>query len=115
MNQSGILIYLLLFFAIIYFMMIRPQQKQQKKRQQMINSLEINNRIVTIGGIHGTIKKIKDKTVTIKVADHVEIEILKSAVGSVITEEDEPEKEQDKGKKSDPAMIESSEVKVKED
>jgi preprotein translocase subunit YajC len=89
MNQGGgLFIYLLLFVGILYFMMIRPQQKQQKKRQEMMNALQINNQIITIGGIHGKIKKIRDKTVTIKIADHVEIEIQKSAIGSVIDEEE---------------------------
>jgi len=97
MKQSGgLLIYLLLFFGILYFMMIRPQQKQQKKRQEMMSALQINQHIITVGGIHGKVKKIKDKTVTIKVADHVEIEVQKSAIGSVIAEAETKETGKDK-------------------
>ncbi|NLC76183.1 MAG: preprotein translocase subunit YajC, partial [Clostridia bacterium] len=54
---GGTIIYLAVFFGIIYFLMIRPQQKQQKQRMEMLNSVKVNDRIITIGGIHGKIVK----------------------------------------------------------
>lgn len=69
------------FIGIFYFLLIRPQQKQAKKKKELMESLEIKDQVVTIGGIYGTIMKVKDKTVILKIADKVEIEVLKSAVG----------------------------------
>ncbi|GAW92705.1 preprotein translocase subunit YajC [Calderihabitans maritimus] len=80
---AGTIIYAVLFFAIMYFLLIRPQQKQQKKRQEMIKALKVNDPVVTIGGIHGRITKIKDTSIMIRIADKVEIELEKSAVAYV--------------------------------
>lgn len=85
---TGTILYLGVFFAIIYFLMIRPQQKQQKQRQQMLGSVKVNDRIVTIGGIHGRVLKMKDDILTIRIADKTEIEIEKSAVGRIAGREE---------------------------
>ncbi|MGI6225136.1 MAG: preprotein translocase subunit YajC [Peptococcales bacterium] len=82
---------LAVFFGLIYFMMIRPQQKQQKKRREMLGNLGKGDRIVTIGGIEGVIKNIKDDKVVIEVSKGVNITFLKTAIGQVI-EEDTSEK-----------------------
>ncbi|MDX9957904.1 MAG: preprotein translocase subunit YajC [Clostridia bacterium] len=70
-------------FAIFYFMIIRPQNKKQKAMQKMIEAVKKGDRVVTIGGIHGTVQAVKDKTVVIKVDDSSRIEFSKSAVASV--------------------------------
>ncbi len=75
----------ILMAAIFYLMIYRPQKRDQKKRADMLNSLRVGTRIVTIGGILGTITKVQDDKLRIKVADHVEIYIRKSAVGGVLT------------------------------
>ena len=66
---------------MFYFLLYRPQKKEQNKRQTMLGSLKVGTRIVTIGGIMGEITKIHDDRITLKVADNVEIKIIKSAVG----------------------------------
>jgi len=83
---------LAVFFALIYFMMIRPQQKQQKKRREMLNSLHKGDKIITIGGIEGVIKNIKEDKVVLEVAKGVQISFLKTAVGQVIEDENKPDK-----------------------
>ncbi len=89
-NQSLVtLLYVVVLFALLYFLLIRPQQVRQKKHQQMIRSLKVNDQIVTIGGIYGTIVKVKEDTFVVRVADNVRIEILKSAVGQVRRQEEE--------------------------
>ncbi len=75
----------ILMGAIFYVMIYRPQKRDQKKRADMLNSLRVGTRIVTIGGLLGTITKVQDDKLRIKVADHVEIYIRKSAVGGVLT------------------------------
>jgi len=76
--------FLVFIFAIFYFMLIRPQQKQQKKHREMINNLNKNDEIVTIGGLHGTIINVKEKTFVIRVDDNVKVEVDKSAVSYII-------------------------------
>lgn len=80
MPNTGSIIYLVLLFAVFYFMLIRPQQQRTKKHQALMNDLKENDPVVTIGGLHGTITKIKEKTVILKFAENVKVEVLKSAV-----------------------------------
>ncbi len=81
------LLYIVGLFAILYFLMIRPQQQRQKKHQEMIKKLKVDDRIVTVGGIFGTIVKVKEDSLILRVSDNVRIEILKSAVSQVIGRE----------------------------
>lgn len=80
MPNTGSIIYLVLLFAVFYFMLIRPQQQRAKKHQSLMNDLKAKDPVVTIGGLHGTITEIKDKTIMLQVADNVILEVLKSAV-----------------------------------
>ena len=93
MQQYGTIIYIVLLFALLYFLMIRPQQQRQKKHQEMIRNVKVNDKIVTAGGILGTIVKVKEDSFVLRVADNVRIEVLKTAIGQVreSTEEDEKE------------------------
>lgn len=88
---AGTIGYLLVFFAILYFMMIRPQQRQQKQRREMLSRVKANDHIVTIGGIHGRVTRVKEDRVTVRIADKVEIELEKSAIGSVLSQSKEKE------------------------
>ncbi len=83
MEGAGAFIYIAIFFAILYFLMIRPQQKQQKKRKQMLDELKVDDAIVTIGGIHGRITKLREDSMTVRIADKIEVEFDRSAVGYV--------------------------------
>ncbi len=80
---AGAFIYIAIFFAILYFLMIRPQQKQQKKRKLMLEELRVDDAIVTIGGIHGKVLKLREDSMTLRIADKVEVDFDKSAVGYV--------------------------------
>ncbi|MGB9661978.1 MAG: preprotein translocase subunit YajC [Moorellaceae bacterium] len=75
--------YLVFFFAIFYFLVIRPQQRQQKQRQEMLSKLKVDDRVVTVGGLHGRITKIKEDTVILRIADRVEVEVNKNAIAYV--------------------------------
>ena len=68
-------------FAIVYFFMIRPQNKKQKDIQKFRNALEVGQDVITIGGIHGTIKRIEDNDIiTLSVSTGVEIKFDRSAI-----------------------------------
>jgi preprotein translocase subunit YajC len=82
------ILYLVALIGIFYVMVIRPQQQRQKKHQQTIESLVPNMDVTTYGGILGTIVKVKDKTIILKIADNVKIEVLKSAIADSNTDED---------------------------
>ena len=84
MNQTTFtIVYILIFIAIFYFLLIRPQQKQRKQRNEMMAGLNVGDKIYTAGGILCTITMIKEETVWLKVADKVEIQVLKSSVGGL--------------------------------
>ncbi len=75
---------LVFLFVIFYFMLIRPQQKRQKDHENMLKKLEKNDEVVTLGGIHGTIVAVADKTVSLRIADNVRVECDKTAVQQVL-------------------------------
>ncbi len=83
MGQYGTIIYLVVLVGIFYFLIIRPQQQRQKQAQATINSLEPNVNVTTYAGILGTVVKVKDTTVILKIAENVKIEVLKSAIAQV--------------------------------
>jgi preprotein translocase subunit YajC len=80
---------LVLIFAIFYFLLIMPQQKRQKKWQQMLNELKTGDRIVTQGGIVGTIVALKDTSLHLRVPpDNLRLQVSKNAVVSVMGPEE---------------------------
>ncbi|EJW96393.1 YajC [gut metagenome] len=83
-NNSPIptIIMIVAMFAIVYFFMIRPQNKKQKEIQNFRNSLQTGQNVVTIGGIHGTIKSIDEAegTLMLEIATGVKIKVEKSAI-----------------------------------
>ncbi len=85
-SQLISLLYIVGLFAILYFLMIRPQQQRQKKHQEMINSIRTNDKVITIGGIYGTIENIKDNSIILEVAENVRMEFLKTAISQVINQ-----------------------------
>lgn len=70
-------------FLIFYFMIIRPQQKRAKEREKMLSALEKGDKVVTSGGIHGTIAGLDEKTVLLQIADNVKIKVDRSAINIV--------------------------------
>lgn len=78
-----------LVFVIFYFLIIRPQNKKQKDMQKMISAVQKGDKVVTIGGVHAVVEKVKETTVVLKVDDSVRMEFSKSAIASVETKKDE--------------------------
>ena len=70
--------------ALMYFMMIRPQRKQQKAKTAMMTNLKKGDRIVTVGGIYGIVRGIREDRITLEVASEVYVQFTKGAVGSVL-------------------------------
>jgi preprotein translocase subunit YajC len=80
---------IILIFVIMYFLLFRPQMKRQKEQARLVAALKTGDRVVTAAGIHGLISNVKDRTVILKIADNVKIEIEKSAVTNVISADPE--------------------------
>jgi len=76
---------IILMVVIFYFLLWRPQKKQQKRRQEMLDSLKPGAKIVTVGGVMGTIVSLHDDYLVIRVADKVEIRVTRAAVAQVLS------------------------------
>jgi len=74
------LVPMILIFAIFFFLLIRPQQRDRRRKEEMLSNLKKGDRIVTTGGLIGTIVGLNEQTVTIRIADTVRVECLRSAV-----------------------------------
>lgn len=79
----GMLIPMALIAAIFYFLIFRPMRKRQKDQESLITNLKNGDRVITSGGIYGTITGIKDHSIILKIADNVKIEVGKSAVAGL--------------------------------
>jgi preprotein translocase subunit YajC len=69
---------------IFYFMLYKPQKKAREERDKMLNSLQVGARVITIGGIYGTISAIYSDTLKLNIAKNVEIEIGRGAVSMIV-------------------------------
>ena len=95
---GGLMAYLpfILILGIMYFLMIRPQAKRQKDKQKMLGDLKKGDRVVTIGGLHGTISGFKGKekkTILLKVDKNTSITVNRSAVAGLMDKVDDSETE----------------------
>jgi len=78
-----------LIIVVFYFLVIRPQNKKQKDAKKMLQSIRRGDRVVTIGGLHGSVESVKDDAVILKVDDNVKIKFSKSAVSTVLERRDD--------------------------
>ncbi|MDZ7344293.1 MAG: preprotein translocase subunit YajC [candidate division KSB1 bacterium] len=89
----GFMFPMILIFAIMYFLILRPQAKRQKEHQKMLASLEKGDRIMTAGGIFGSIVGIKEKEniLIVKVAENVKLEVSRNHVSRKLDDQKEKE------------------------
>ncbi len=74
-----------LVFLVFYLLLIRPQRTRQKKHQEMVENLKSGDKIITSGGIHGTIMGVQKDRLEIKIASNVKIDITKSSIAVIST------------------------------
>ena len=72
-----------LIILIFYFMILRPQQKKQKDRQHLLDSVQKGDKVITVGGVHGTVVGMEEKTVLVQISDNVKVKLEKSAISSI--------------------------------
>ena len=108
----------LVTFAVIilifYFLIIRPQRKRDKEAKAMLAAIKKGDKIVTIGGIRGTVAVVKDSTVIVKVDDNTRIEFSKNAISAVLNKKEETaaEKPAKKSSKEKIEKVEKPEVEA---
>ncbi len=77
---------LILLFAIFYFILIRPQQKRAKEHRIMLENLKRGDRVVTAGGLYGTITNLEGNVVTLEIADKVRVKVSKNSIAGLARE-----------------------------
>jgi len=87
------MIQMIAMFAILgvmfYFLMIRPQSKQRKEQANLLSNIKTGDKVLMTSGIFGIIANVKEKSFVVKIADNVKVEVLKSAVTTVIQKGDD--------------------------
>lgn len=82
----------LLIIVVFYFLILRPQQKRQKERAKLLEGVKKGDKIVTSGGIHGTVEGVEDNAVLVKIADNVKVKMEKGAIATIVGLTDTPVK-----------------------
>lgn len=85
-EQSPVFMFgwLALMILIFYFILIRPQQRREKERRALLSAVKTGDRVLFGGGLIGVVSNVSDKTFTIKVADKVKVDVVRSAVTQVL-------------------------------
>ncbi len=93
---------LILIGVVFYFLLIRPQQRRARAQRELIQSVDIGDEVVTIGGIFGTVRALDDDAVTLEVAPGTTMRFVRSAIARRLTTDyDEPEEEESEGEEAD--------------
>ena len=101
MEAFGTFLPLILIFVVFYFLLIRPQQRKVKQHKDMLSNLKRGDKIITSGGIIGTINKVNDRReLTVEVSENIEIKIAPGMVADLyilpeVQKKDPPKKEND--------------------
>lgn len=98
-----------LVFVIFYFLIIRPQNKKKKDAESMLKALKKGDKVVSIGGIHGTIQSIKEDSVVLKIDGNTKMTLSRSAISSV-SEQSRPAKKVVEVEEAEEAVAESEEA-----
>ena len=72
-----------LIIGIFYFMILRPQQKRAKERTKLLESIQKGDKIVTVGGLHGLVVGVEEKTILVQVAEDVKLKFERTAISTI--------------------------------
>ena len=88
-NLLQVLFPFILVFVIFYLLIILPSRKKQRRHQEMVEQLKAGDKIITTGGIFGTVMGVQKDRIEVKVSSNVKIDITKGAVGTILSEQKE--------------------------
>jgi preprotein translocase subunit YajC len=83
-NPLTMFIPIIMVFIVFYLLLIRPQQKKQKDHQALLSGLSKGDKVITNGGLYGTISDSKEHVVILKIAENIKVEVVKSAIATVV-------------------------------
>jgi len=86
-NPMSFFIFMAVLFAVFYFILIRPQQKRQKDQRQLLQNLKKGDKVITTGGLQGTIVNLTDTVVTVEIADKVKVKVGRNYIAGLIRSE----------------------------
>jgi len=89
MDSLAAFLTLILMLVVFYFLLIRPQQKRQKERMAMLDALKKGDKVITIGGLHGTIVDLNDDQVVLRVNENTKLTFERHAVNTVVQKQGE--------------------------
>jgi len=78
-----LLLYIVVVVAVFYLLLVRPQRRRRRTQQEMLSGIQKGDEIVTVDGIIGTVRRVRDRFVLVEVADHKQVRLLRSAVSQV--------------------------------
>lgn len=84
MDLLSTIVPFLLIIVVFYFLILRPQQKRAKERTKLLEGVKKGDKIITAGGMHGTVEGLEDKVVLIKIADNVKVKIEKTGIATIV-------------------------------
>jgi preprotein translocase subunit YajC len=90
---------ILLIFVVFYFLLIVPQQRQKKKTQEMLSNLKSGDKVVTSGGVYGTVMGFRDGVVQLQIATQVRIDVSRAAIAGMQPEDADAGKQGEGAKK----------------
>jgi preprotein translocase subunit YajC len=88
----GALVPLVLMFLVFYFLLIRPQQKKQRDHRTMLANLKTGDRVLTTGGLYGTIENLNEQMIKLRIAENVRVDVARSAISGRVVEKVEDKK-----------------------
>lgn len=88
MEQIAGLLPLLLIIAVFYLLLIRPQQKRAREHRELVSSVGVGDRVVTIGGVHGTVRSVDEETIRLEVGPSADLTVAKQAVSRRLIDAD---------------------------
>ena len=92
-SSAFMFVWLGLMVALFYFMLIRPQKRREKERRALLEATKTGDRILFAGGMLGVVANVKEKTLIVKIAENVKVEIVRSAVSQVLDKGEVNEKD----------------------
>lgn len=82
---GGMLFPIAMFIIVFYFLILRPQSKRRKQQETLLSTIVRGDQVITISGVFGTVREVRDDVFTLEIADGVKIRVLKSAVQTKLT------------------------------
>jgi preprotein translocase subunit YajC len=79
---------LILIFAVFYLLLVRPQQKRAKQQKALVSAVEVNDRVVTLGGMHGTVRYVDEEIIHLEIAPGTQVTFAKAAVARRLVDAD---------------------------